>query len=302
LQHETSRAVFHDAALDSKFERDGFVVTRLLEPEAAEALRSDLHAIDDRIGPVPLKPGDILSRSFFHPDTRHRSAVDDVARAYFEPRLLGLLKEYRLLGVGTMTKQGGAGEMEIHRDWAITREEGRPAISSWLALDATTPENGALAVLAGSQRLPNIETLGVDSGYERFSARLKRRSQMLSVAPGEAVLFDNRLLHWAARNKTNRPRHAMRGFLLPAEEPHIFYRLDQTAGESRFHLLDVSVHPVIASDPGDVEEDGKRASLGWVPNGNRELSYKECEHLLGGGAPTVSGPAVLRRIARYFSR
>ena len=294
------RHVFHDDNLDREFEVQGYVVVRLISAAAAESAQARLREIDATTGPLPLEPEDKLIRSVRHPNSAHREAVDLAGRELLAEKILGLLDEYRVLSCGSMIKLPKTGELEVHRDWTITREEARPTISAWCTLEVTTPRNGALAVLPGSHRLPNIETAGVKAGYHRFSAALKRRSIQLSLQTGEAVLFDNRLLHWSAANRTERPRHALRAMLLPAEEPHVFYRLDTETEGSRFELILLDTRPGLRARPGEIKAPLNVPSLGFVANANRELSLRECEHVLRGDVASSKMASILGRLTTFL--
>ncbi|MEO0321644.1 MAG: phytanoyl-CoA dioxygenase family protein [Myxococcota bacterium] len=112
-----------------------------------------------------------------------------------------------------MTKQPThSSDTGWHRDiryWSFARPN---LVTTWLALTEESSEQGSLWVVPGSHRL--------DLEAERFDAMsfldpdrpenavLLREAVSVELAPGDLLLFHARLLHFATRNHTARPKLA----------------------------------------------------------------------------------------------
>ncbi|MFC1435357.1 phytanoyl-CoA dioxygenase family protein [Streptacidiphilus sp. N1-3] len=74
------------------------------------------------------------------------------------------------------------------------------SVSAFLALSRMDEKNGALQVLPGS----HLE--GYEGDLEGPSLASERDAELLEMDPGEAVLFDSRILHSSDRNRSHAPR------------------------------------------------------------------------------------------------
>jgi hypothetical protein len=293
------QTVFLDQARQEAFERDGFAVVRLFDSAAAAALLDRLDSLQRGAPPVQLPPDEALLKSFFHPDAAYRTQVDSAGREALEEPLTAILDRYRIVACGHFTKRPNAAEMGLHRDWTMMRDPGQPALNIWCPLVPVGRSNGTLALLPGSHRLPNIETPGVEPFYGRYAQALKKRSVTFDLAPGEAILFDNRVLHWSTANATATPRPVLRAVAVPEDQRIVFYRLDSESGGRRFEILDAEEEGVLSVTPRDHEAGTTpRRSFGYVANDNRDISLRECKRLLGGErGPQGPVAALARRFA-----
>ncbi|HEV2865232.1 MAG TPA: phytanoyl-CoA dioxygenase family protein [Allosphingosinicella sp.] len=272
--------IFADAASQSAFERDGFAVVRLLSAATATALRGRLEELE-AAAPVALGAGEALRKSHYHPEAEHRTAMDALAREAIAAPLASAISGYRLDACMFLTKVPGAREMNIHRDWTTMADLQQVALNVWCPLVKVHEGNGTLAVLPGSQILPNVETPQVPRFYAPYGDALKKRCVKFDLQPGQAVIYDNRLLHWSTTNRSDAPRPVLRASAVPAEARIVFYRLDSESGGKRFEILDVAGAGLLAQTPAELAATGQGgASLGYVANENRPLSLRECERLL----------------------
>ena len=112
-----------------------------------------------------------------------------------------------------MTKhpQGGS-RTGWHRDtryWQFTRPE---LVNAWLALNAESPDNGALRVVPGSHQLDLPLERMDDALFLRddpSNQDLLANAVSVNLAPGDVLLFHSHLLHAAGNNRTGAVKHSL---------------------------------------------------------------------------------------------
>src|SRR5947209_6647263 len=110
--------------------------------------------------------------------------------------------------------------------------------NAWGPLVDVDDESGNLALLPGSHRLGNIETGGVPRFYEPYGEQLKPLCASFPLKAGEAVLFDNRVLHWSHPNAGSEARPVLRTVAAPADSRRGVYRLDTAGRRPRFRAVE----------------------------------------------------------------
>ena len=111
-----------------------------------------------------------------------------------------------------MNKPAGKGtHLPWHQDagdvWKLDRD---PVLTSWIALDPATRQNGCLQVIPGSHRLGLLSRNG-STVSEAHARQYCPEEQIvhLEIAAGEAILLHNWMLHRSGTNSTNGPRRAL---------------------------------------------------------------------------------------------
>lgn len=123
---------------------------------------------------------------------------------------------YRSMFMNKPARQGTL--LPWHQDgglnWNLTID---PIVTIWLALDPATVANGCVQVIPGSHRLGLLSPQGhvISAEHERQHCPAER-TEFLELAPGEAVLLHNWLLHRSDRNATDIPRRAFSICLMDA--------------------------------------------------------------------------------------
>lgn len=208
------------------FERDGFVVVRgvftrdeidrvIVEVEAyvrdvvPAAPRGDVYYEDS-----PVRPIKSLFRMHLH--------APFFARLMADPRLLALADavfppggETIREGVMFFGKPARDGSVTpAHQDNAFQCWDPPHALTATLALDASTPDNGALTCLRGTHRLGLLPHR--QSGVAGFSRCLihpvdeaAHPPVELCVSPGDVAMHHIQAVHRSGANTTDRPRRQL---------------------------------------------------------------------------------------------
>ena len=111
-----------------------------------------------------------------------------------------------------MNKPAGQGTyLPWHQDagdvWKLDRD---PILTSWIALDDATRDNGCVQAIPGSHRLGLLSKNG-STISDAHAARYCPEEAIvdLEIEAGEGILLHNWMLHRSGVNSTNRPRRAI---------------------------------------------------------------------------------------------
>lgn len=197
----------------AEFEEQGFtVIRRAVDPELVREASSHVEWLT-------RKYPDLRPEHFHHPLIRNDA---------FWVRLVtdeGLLEPVReLLGPDLacftahyICKPPRDGQAVLwHQDAAYWKLEPMRAASAWLAIDASTPENGCLRMIPGSHRLPVLpisvrnDTPNMLSSItdEDVVAEWADRNGLVDVVlePGDLSIHHPHILHYSEPNRSDRRR------------------------------------------------------------------------------------------------
>jgi beta-hydroxylase len=198
----------HEAALD----RDGYVVVPGLAVAEAAGLR------DAGLALHPAADGFVTDVE--QDDAALRDRVDELLAPLWAEVVPLLLDDHRVFMSSFLLKwPGPASDLYVHRDTTYVDEERFRSVSLWIALDDADPDldNGPLLVLPGSHRAEEYRGTNVVPSHRARDDELLAAMIPVAVRAGDAVVMDNRLLHASGPNRSDRPRVAVAGAVIPAE-------------------------------------------------------------------------------------
>lgn len=133
-----------------------------------------------------------------------------------------------IFGYFLVKKNGGANATTIHQDWSLTDETKYTGINLWCPLTDTNRQNGNFEVVKGSHRIySSPRGTNIDSPFNTFGNDIERIALTpVEAKAGDAILFDQRLLHASPPNLTAQTRVAAGLVLLPADAPVIHHLRD----------------------------------------------------------------------------
>ncbi|WCO65878.1 phytanoyl-CoA dioxygenase family protein [Iamia majanohamensis] len=219
---ETARGVVRSRRVDRRLRRDGFAVVPALDAVAA----ADLAATYRRLRPGP---GAGFDADLNNEDRGYRrrastaigDAVDGVAARLFT--------DHRpFLRVFLCKWPGADSGLYLHRDWMYVDERaGHRSFVLWVPLTDVTGHEGQLRVLRGSHRLdPSIRGSLLTAPWLRHEEVIEERLEAVPVRAGEAIIFDNALVHCSHPNHTSSPRLVAAVGMRPAEASLTYFRRD----------------------------------------------------------------------------
>ena len=142
-------------------------------------------------------------------------------RIALDPRVTALCERFLLPGYLLTASQAirihpGETPQPFHTDdsfYAIPRPRPMVSLSTIVAVDAFTSENGGTEVVPGSHRWDDAALAGSydlrdGESPERAAAHFERAAQAIEMPPGGCVVFAGTLLHRGGRNRSGTARCA----------------------------------------------------------------------------------------------
>jgi hypothetical protein len=244
---------FRDEELGRVFSELGYVVVDALSRDQISTLL-DLHAATHG----PVAGGYRHSMQFGPSDekARIRAGLVDLYETCLAPFLPG---QQVVTGAFIEKGPGGQSTVPAHIDWNFVDESRHRSMNAWVALSDTTPENGALAVVPRSHRLPlTLRGSGIQWPLQAPPEAVSKLLEVVPMRAGQAILYGGSVIHGSASNSSERPRVAVGMSLAPVDVPPVHYvgDLHREGRPIREFAVDAEFFHGYAVDP----------ELGWDPN------------------------------------
>ncbi len=193
--------VFRDEAHQAAFERDGYIILPFYEPdEVAEltALYRKLHPKDET-GFFP---------STFSSDRNYRIEADKEIRRLCERGIAQYFQDVKVMCGSFIVKTPvPESAMCVHQDMTLVDESRYTGINIWVPLIDLDDENGTLETLPGSHRLfPTYRSSTIPEFFGDCSEAVKPYMTKVYPKAGEAVIFDQSIIHYSAANRSQETR------------------------------------------------------------------------------------------------
>jgi hypothetical protein len=249
------RSTFRDPELQAHYERDGFVVVDLLTDDEVAAMNAAYGALDHRVPEAaPFAEG--FHTSLYDPRVEYRRSVLDAFEEHVGPGLRRVLDDHRIFFANYTVKMPGGGPVPLHSDWTFLDEDRFSSATVWCPLVDTTERNGALGVVVGSHRRIDFLRIVNVGSFDRSQAAVAdiEDRRVVPMRAGQAIVMDNRVVHFSPPNDSEGVRVAAACVVGPAEADLHHYWVDPEQNLVRFTL-----HPefflsyVIGQPPTDAD-------------------------------------------------
>lgn len=118
-------------------------------------------------------------------------------------------------------------EFHLHQDWSIVDESKYKSYQVWIPLCNVSPENGSLYLIKNSHKalpLPRSNTLGIP--IVQADDILKKYTISTYLATGQAVVFQNNVLHGSYPNNSDADRVGIIVNIIEKNAPTIFFHFE----------------------------------------------------------------------------
>lgn len=274
--------LFADESLDGTFWDAGVVRVPLLSEDDLATLREEFSRLApfDGFDPRTLEnPRCEYHCTFLDEDRSYRRAADQLIRDVFGGRLKKVLPGYRIFTSNIYVKPPGTGRFEIHQNWPTLADPDIPTVTAWIPLQDTGFHNGTMRLVPGGHHVfPDIAAASSDRFFDDFETDLiEKYLQPFDVAAGEALIFDDSLLHWSSDNLSAAPRVTFQIEMVPEHADTVLW-IRSPDNPDEFELWETTTEFYIESDIESVfgNPEGLRR-VGSMPNPNRRLTLDEFE-------------------------
>lgn len=277
---------FHDAELDERFARDGYVVVPMLTPDevaAARAWAADIMPPDVQIN----DPQGALYSSIF--DEGGSINLPPSLDAIVTDRITALLGGSRIVGGCLIAKLAGSDRLDIHQHQPLTPDIHDRVVLCWIPLSDVAEDTGALRLVPGSHRiLRHVQSFSSPPYFQDFQDAIETRHAItVPMQAGQALLFENSLLHGSTHTHGT-PQHQIRVLATAIPEHQSFCILtgdapDVIAWKADGKDIDPGLFCMAGGAMDELEEAGR------IDCRNDQLTEAEFVELLRGGDKIAPG-------------
>lgn len=200
--------VFNNQALQQKLNHDGFVIVDFLNNHETAALVEYYQT---------SHPDGVQGfyTSTFSKDVNYRKAVDAFIQSKMKRGLEVYFFDYRVhCGSFIVKAPGEKSVLKMHQDMTLVDESAYTGINIWIPLVDLTHLNGAIEVLPRSHRLfKTYRGASLPDIYDGIEDKVHRVMQPCFLKAGQAIIFDQSIIHYSPANRSNMPRPVINTFI-----------------------------------------------------------------------------------------
>lgn len=157
--------------------------------------------------------------SVYSRDVAYRKRVHQQIGDIIQPRLQAFFSAYRNLLNGFVVKASGAKSgFMIHQDSTALDEFKYTALTVWIALQDTDSQNGCINLVPKSHLLASpYRAITIPEPYKSIEQIVAEYLQPIHLKAGQALVFDQRIIHNSSVNNSGQDRLAIISGIFPEE-------------------------------------------------------------------------------------
>jgi hypothetical protein len=221
--------------------------------------------------------------TLFENDIELKSRFYEKMNEFFQSKLNVILPCYDILMTNFWVKESGDGEVMPHQNWTHVDEPKHRSYSIWIPLQDTDKKNGTMELMPKShllffdKRVVNMDKLPYPFHFIKLELKNKLFTP-INLKAGEAVIFDDGLLHYTGSNLTDSKREAIQLIVKPKKVEGVFYfKSDSQAVHKRAEKFkadsDFYIKLNLKTSANSRPQHG--TSLGEIPHHSNEISKAE---------------------------
>ncbi len=224
--------VFYDQELDSQLFNQGYVKINFLNEDQQKRL-GEFYQLTHQQHEAPFT-------TFMSDDFKYKRAVDIKIKEIFEPSLSGVFRRHVPFWGNFFSKQSGSSQMPLHSDLQYTDETEDLSLNIWTSLSKTNKRNATLGIVPKSHKLMHQHRgINIIAAYDKNADAIADKFvQYVDFEPGEAIIYDHRLLHLSSKNESEEIRIAATLVMVPNDKPVQMYFAEQE-GDTTFFLYQI---------------------------------------------------------------
>lgn len=237
--------LFKDLSLDQHYNEQGYAVFQLLNDSEKGQLIDLYSEVKDKLY---FHEGIHITASMAEYDFRHM--IGERIRSVIAEAIDRIFVDPLVYQGSFLIKKGNCSTnpIQLHQDWTFVNEaDGFSSGSLWIALSHVGQEQGGISVLPGSHlysthyRYTPISTWL--SPFKDHREELLTNSVPVDLEPGQAILWDHRLLHASTPNVSNEDR-LVAGVAITSDraDVHLHYTNPNTPEEVGIYKVDAEIY------------------------------------------------------------
>lgn len=284
------RRLLRSASQNALLARRGYVRERLLSNAQIEELLgiARIYYPEEHLKPSQDASGkSFILNTYTDDSTAYRMSGAKHLKRLLSPYIEELFDGYRIISCGLFIKSPGAGWLDLHYHPTVVEHPKDWVIDIWCPLVDADLSNGTLCVVPESHKI-FPQTIGNPSSGPLFckdytSVIREQYSLALPSKAGEAVIFENSLLHWSPVNGSQTARYALHCSCVPVEAITVHTHFDPR-NSHMFNLYKATdayfeqVFGRLLPRPSELD------FLKTIPNLNRLYSLTEFQERLSNAA------------------
>lgn len=243
------KGMFYDLELQKKFDKDGYVIIDLLDPEQVQSFIRQYYDLESMRGGM-RKEYDVqfddqkeitYEFTFIDSNIDYKKTVFNKVVETFKPLVDKYLIDYQPIIANYIHKTSQKGEVPMHQNWAFVDEWKHTSISVWCPLVDSNEQNGTLQVVPGShKRFAPVRGPLIPWELEHLKKEIIEEYMVpMNLKAGQALILDDSIIHYSAPNMTDGLRLAIQLIMIPPGTPSIHYHMTEENGKKLVKVYEV---------------------------------------------------------------
>lgn len=200
--------VLKDKYLQNQLEENGYVIVPFYSESDIKKLKQ-YYLENTKTNNTGFQP------TTYFESLAYRLNASNFIKEIAKPHLKRYLENYKtFMGSFIVKHNDKNSELGVHQDMSLVDESKFMGINTWSPLCETNEQNGALYLIPKSHRIfPTYRNATITNIYDKHYNEIKKYMQPLYMKAGEAIFFDNSIIHFSPINQSNEIRIATNIFL-----------------------------------------------------------------------------------------
>lgn len=211
-------SIFRDAALQSRFDEDGYVVMDFITPDEAHVMGQKFYEVHDQI------PKGFYADAHSS-DDELKNEIYSYTGTVFLDALEKHFKDYKILGGTYLNKSSDdVGKVGVHQDWTIVDESKYSSLTIWVPVQDVDGTNGAMRVVPGSHLFFDYHRSdNIPYAYRGNEQMLWDNMVTVQMRAGQAFVLNHAVIHASDINTSGKERLVIAYGLAPKNANLMFY-------------------------------------------------------------------------------
>jgi len=233
LDFSSKISIFKDPELTKQFQNDGYVIV----PFITEAQIAEILDVYRKYYPKGVKG---FFTTTFANNIEHREGVNQSIREVCLQRIDELFENYKILFSSFIVKAPGEdSELIMHQDMTLVDERKYTGINIWCPLVDLDDKNGAVEVLPRSHRFfSTFRGSSISDIYDGVVPELKTVMQSCKVKAGQAIIFDQSIIHYSPPNLSDKERPVINTFVAHEDAKIKICYWDKESGKNEIEIFE----------------------------------------------------------------